>query len=172
MEKRTKGCLWIALGLAIVVVMVGVVLVAGAGFWMYQSFAPAATFVDQAKADAELEAIRAKLGNRTPLINPDPAEGEPHIRTDSRPSAYTGELQSLLVAAYDRRAGKLVRFTIPFWLLRLAPDGKVSLGDETLQLDELTGREKLTVQQLEAFGPGLLIDVVKPSGDRVLVWTE
>jgi flagellar basal body-associated protein FliL len=170
MDKRTKGCLWIALGLTIVVVMVGVAVVAGAGFWIYQSFAPAATFVDQGKADAELATIRARFGNHLPLINTNPAEGEPAIRKDARGAAYTGQLQSLQVAAYDKGAGKLVRFSIPFWLLRLAPDGKMSLGDDAL--DDLAGRGKLTVAELEAFGPGLLVDEAKPNGDRVLVWTE
>ena len=170
MDKRTKGCLWIALGLAIVAAMVGVAVVAGAGFWIYQSFSPAATFVDQSKADAELATIRARFSGQVPLINTNPAEGEPVIRKDSRGAAYTGELQSLQVAAYDKGAGKLVRFSIPFWLLRLAPDGKMTLGDDAL--DDLAGREKLTVAELEAFGPGLLVDEVKPNGDRVLVWTE
>ena len=170
MEKRTKGCFWIALGLAIVAVMVGVAVVAGAGFWMYQSFAPAATFVDQAAADAELAAIRARFGDHLPLINTSPAEGEPSIRKDSRGAAFTGQLQSVQLAAYDKGAGKLVRFSIPFWLLRMAPDGKMTMGDEAL--DDLVGREKLTVAELEAFGPGLVVDEVKPNGDRVLVWTE
>jgi hypothetical protein len=48
--------------------------------------------------------------------------------------------------------GNLDRFSIPFWLLRMAPDGNVSFGDEAI--DELAGREKLTVRELEAFGPG------------------
>ena len=169
MEKRTKGCLWIALGLAIAGMMVGVALVAGAGFWVYQTVAPAATFVDPAKAGAELETIRARFQNRVPLIDPDAPEGQARIRTEGRPT-FTGELQSLHVAAYDHRAGKLVRFSIPFWLLRLAPDGKVSFGDEAL--DDLAGREKLTVREVEAFGPGLLLDEAKPDGNRVVVWTE
>ena len=170
MDKRTKGCLWIALGLTIAAVMVGVAVIAGAGFWMYQNFAPAATFVDQSAADSELAAIRARFGNQPPLINTSPAEGEPALRKESRGAAYTGQLQSLQLAAYDKGAGKLVRFSIPFWLLRMAPDGKMTLGDEAL--DDLVGREKLTVAELEAFGPGLLVDEVKPNGDRVLVWTE
>jgi hypothetical protein len=169
MEKRTKGCLWIALGLAIVCAMVGVALVAGAGFWVYQTVAPAASFVDQDTADAELEAIRTRFPSRVPLIDPDAPEGEPRFKPEGRP-AFTGELRSLHVAAYDKGAGKLVRFSIPFWLLRMAPEGKVSFGDEAL--DELAGREKLTVRELEAFGPGLLIDEAKPDGDRVIVWTE
>lgn len=170
MDKRTKGCLWIALGLTIVAVMVGVAVVAGTGFWLYQSFAPASTVVDQAAADSELDAIRARFGDHLPLINTHPAEGEPVIRKDTRGAAYTGQLQSLQFAAYDKRTGKLMRLSIPFWLLRLAPDGKMMLGDEAL--DELAGRENLTVAELEAFGPGLLVDEVKPNGDRVLVWTE
>ena len=170
MDKRTKGCLWIALGLAVVAVMVGVAVVAGAGLWLYQNVAPAATFVDPTSADHELAAIRARFGDRQPLINPNRAEGEPVIRKDARGAVFTGQLQSLQVAAYDKAAGKLVRFSIPFWLLRMAPDGKMTLGDEAL--DDLAGREKLTVAELEAFGPGLLVDEVKPDGDRVLVWTE
>ena len=169
MDKRTKGCLWIALGLAIVGVMVGVALVAGAGFWIYQTVAPAATFVDPVKAEAELEAIRARFQNRVALIDPDAPDGQSRVRTEGRPT-FTGELQSLHVAAYDRGAGKLVRFSIPFWLLRMAPDGNVSFGEEAL--DDLAGREKLTVREVEAFGPGLLIDEAKPDGDRVVVWTE
>jgi hypothetical protein len=169
MQKRTKGCLWIALGVAIVAVMVGIALVAGAGFWVYQTVAPAATFVDQDGADQQLEAIRTRFPSRVPLIDADAPAGEPRLRPEGRPP-FTGELQSLHVAAYDRTAGKLVRFSIPFWLLRLAPDGNVSFGDDAL--DELAGREKLTVRELEAFGPGLLIDEAKPDGDRVIVWTE
>ncbi len=76
----------------------------------------------------------------------------------------------LHLAAYDTRAGKLVRFTVPFWLMRLGHDGKISLGDGAL--DGVRGAEKLTVKELEALGPGLLIDERKPDGDRVLVWTE
>ena len=169
MEKRTKGCLWIALGVAVVAVMVGAALVAGAGFWVYQTVAPASTPVDSAGADEQLAAIRARFRDQKPLIDPDAPDGEPRVRPEGRP-AFTGELQSLHVAAYDRQDGRLVRFSIPFWLLRMAPDGNVSFGDDAL--DELAGREKLTVRELEAFGPGLLIDEIKPDGNRVIVWTE
>ena len=82
----------------------------------------------------------------------------------------TGEPRALHIVAYDKRAGKLVRFSVPFWLLRMAPDGKVSIGDD--MLDDVHGVEKLTVKDLEALGPGLLIDEQKPNGDQVLVWTE
>ena len=69
-----------------------------------------------------------------------------------------------------RSAGKLVRFTVPFWLIRMGTEGQITLGDGAL--DGVRGAEKLTVKDLEALGPGLLIDDRKPDGDRVLVWTE
>jgi len=170
MDKRTKGCLWIGLGIAIVVVMVVVAVIAGVGFWAYQNFAPDAVFVDQAKAEQQLEEIRARFKNRAPLIVTGEDGRAARLQTEGREATFTGQLQSLHVAAYDRRAGKLVRFSMPFWLMRLAPDGKVSIGDGAL--DEVRGAEKLTVKDLEALGPGLLIDERKPDGDRVLVWTE
>ena len=58
---------------------------------------------------------------------------------------------------------------VPFWLLRLGKDGKLSMRRP---LDDVRGAEKLTVKDLEMLGPGLLIDELKPNGDRVLVWTE
>ena len=170
MEKRTKGCLWIGLGIAIVCVMLVVAVVAGAGYWAYSNFAPDATLLDETKAVAELDAVRARFPNQKPLIDADQDGHGGQLQTEGRPATFTGELHALHIAAYDKRAGKLVRFSVPFWLIRMAPDGKVSIGDE--MLDDVRGADKLTVKQLEALGPGLLIDEHKPDGDRVLVWTE
>lgn len=169
MEKRTKGCLWIGLGLAIAIGMVLVVLVVGVGYWGYQSFSPSAEFVEQKNADQQFDAIRARFKNQSPLIVADPDGDGARLDSDGRP-AFAGRLESLHLAAYDTRAGKLVRFTVPFWLLRWGHDGKISLGNGAL--DGVRGAEKLTVKELEALGPGLLIDDRKPDGDRVLVWTE
>lgn len=169
MDKRTKGWLWIGLGIAIAVGMVVVTVIAGAGFWAYQSFAPSAEFVDQTKADQQFEQIRAPFKNQIPLIVADQDGHGAQLLAEGR-APFTGQLQSLHVAAYDRQAGKLVRFAVPFWLVRLGKDGTLSIGDGAL--DGVRGAEKLTVNDLEALGPGLLIDDRKPDGDRVLVWTE
>ena len=169
MDKRTKGCLWIGLGVAIAGAMVCVALVAGLGYWAYSSFAPDARFVDRATAETELAEIRARFAELRPLID---IEGDhtARLQTEGRAGGFTGQLQSLHIAAYDTHAGKLVRFSVPFWLLRMAPSGKVSVGDG--MLNDVRGAEQITVKQLEALGPGLLIDEIKPDGGRVIVWTE
>jgi hypothetical protein len=168
-DKRTKGCLWIGLGVAVVGAMVCVALVAGVGYWAYASFAPDARFVDQATADAQIEEIRARFKQQKPLIDIEDDETA-RLQTEGRPGGFTGQLRSLHIAAYDTHAGKLVRFSVPFWMLRMAPDGKVSVGDG--MLDGVRGADQITVKQLEALGPGLLIDESKPDGGRVIVWTE
>jgi hypothetical protein len=171
MEKRTRGCLWAALGLAVALFMVGVVVVVGGGYWMYQQFAPDARAIDRAGAADELDRIRARFGSQQPLIAVDADDTHARIQREGREPTFTGQLQSIQIAAYDPDDGKLVRFSVPFWLLRLAPDGELKLGDDDV-LADVKGAERLTVHELETLGPGLLIDDTRPDGRRVLVWTE
>ncbi len=172
MEKRTRGCLWAALGIAVALVMVGGAVVVGGGYWMYQQFAPDARVVDRTRAAEQLDQIRARFKDQQPLISVDHTDGrgDARLQRDGRDSTYTGQLQSVQIAAYDPDDGRLVRFSVPFWLLRLGPNGKLTLGGDVLE--DVEGAEQLTVKELEALGPGLLIDDARPNGHRVIVWTE
>ena len=172
MNKRTKGCLWIALGTAIALGMVAAALVAGAGFWVYQEFAPAAEFLPPADAGRQLDLIRARFPGQQPLIDVTDEDGrsQAHVSGDATPRRAPGSIHAIHVAAFDPRARKLVRFSIPFWLVRLSPGGQVTIGDDVLK--DVKGQTRLTVRDIEAFGPGLLIDETRPDGHRVLVWTE
>lgn len=169
MDKRTKGCLWIGLGLTIALAMVAVVLLAGGAYWAYQSFSPSAQFVDQETADQRFADIRTRFKDQAPMIVHDADGHGASVRPHDRPP-FTGELQTLHVAAYDPRARKLVRFSVPFWLLRMGRDGKITVNDGPLH--GIKGADRLTVKEIEALGPGLLFDESKGNGDHVLVWTE
>ena len=82
------------------------------------------------------------------------------------------ELQALRVLAFDPRAGKLVRFSVPFWLLRLAPSHNFTIGSKG-DFDFDSDRLHLTVEDVERAGPGLILDTRDPrNGALVLVWTE
>ena len=169
MDKRTKGCLWIGLGVAI----------AGAMVWWRSwpasatgriSFAPDAPVRGPGQGRQQFAEIRARFADLTPLIDVDRAATPRGCSTEGRPAASPASCNRFTSRPTTRDAGKLVRFSVPFWLMRLGHDGKVSVGDG--MLDDVRGAEKLTVKELEALGPGLLIDERKPDGDRVLVWTE
>jgi hypothetical protein len=60
---------------------------------------------------------------------------------------------------------------IPFWLLRMLPSKNLSLlNDEGIDID--TDRVRLTLDDLERRGPGLVLDTKDRRGSLVLVWTE
>jgi hypothetical protein len=62
-----------------------------------------------------------------------------------------------------------VKVSIPFWLLRLKMRGAtIDLNGNRMDLEDL----KLTVEDLERFGPTLIVDHSSASGDHVLVWSQ
>jgi hypothetical protein len=71
--------------------------------------------------------------------------------------------------AFDPEDGRVVRLAIPFWLLRLKTGrGSIDLNGSRMNLEDL----KLSVAELERFGPSLIVDHTSPEGDRVLVWSQ
>jgi hypothetical protein len=62
-----------------------------------------------------------------------------------------------------------VRLKIPFWLLRLKSGGShVNFNGRRMDLEDL----KLSVEDLERFGPTLIVDHSGNDGKRVLVWSQ
>jgi hypothetical protein len=118
--------------------------------------------------------MRARFANQQPLIEVRRGD-EPVLHKELLPSTRNAgaPLQSLRVLAYDENAGKLVRVRIPFWLLRLMPSRHLlMLNDEGLDVDIDTERVRLTLEDLERRGPGLVLDQQDRRGSQVLVWTE
>ena len=71
--------------------------------------------------------------------------------------------------AFDPDDNRIVKVTIPFWLLRLKTRGTmIDFNGSKMDLDDL----KLTVEELERFGPTLIVDHKTSSGERVLVWSQ
>lgn len=82
-------------------------------------------------------------------------------RTHVRP------VQNLYVLVYSVSENKLVRLSLPFWLLRLAPDGHTGVDVNDVDFDKL----RLSVEDIESAGPGPLL-VRKAKDAQVLVWAE
>ena len=60
-----------------------------------------------------------------------------------------------------------MRLTLPVWLLRMSPDGRMDINSDEVGLDNV----RLSIEDLEMAGPGPLF-VHKRKDSRVLVWTE
>jgi hypothetical protein len=173
MQKRTKGCLLIGAGVAIFLVMVGVAVIGGLGYYVYQQFGMHATFVKREDAAHQLDAVRARFAGQSPKIAVKEAgDGTPDL-TLTKPGVVPVSLTSLHVTAYDSSKDKLVEMTIPFWLLRMVPEGgKMQVNGEEVLNHLSTPSGKLTAKDIEALGPGLLVDETRPDGTRVIIWSE
>jgi hypothetical protein len=172
MDKRTKGCLLIGLGVSVLLIFIVVGVVGGVGYWMYTQFAFNATKVEPEDAASQMDRIRSRFGGQRPLLVTE-GEGddiEVHFDLEGRSPDHTTPLETLHIVAFDPDDGQLLRMSVPFWLIRLNPGGKISIGDDVMQ--GFPAGEKVTIQQLEAAGPGLVMDRRQADGSRVIIWSE
>jgi hypothetical protein len=71
--------------------------------------------------------------------------------------------------AYDPGEKHVVRVNVPFWVLRLKMRGtRIDVGGNDVDLAKL----RLTVEDLERFGPTLILDQKDGEGARVLIWSQ
>lgn len=122
----------------------------------------------ESEAEASIARILEGIAEKTPLIashqDPDVIREELHRRAES----YTGALpRALHVFVWNPSDEKLVRFHIPFWLLKMKPVGPLDLDAGDFQLR----RFRVSAADLERAGPLLIIDL-REDDTRVLVWTE
>ncbi|MEW5982666.1 MAG: hypothetical protein AB1806_09885 [Acidobacteriota bacterium] len=171
MAKKTPWGL-IILGIASFVVIVGVALVAVAGYFIYQQFAFQAASKTRVAAEAEFDAIVREFEGQKPFI--DVVDGEPvvHKGSDVEATEDARPLKAIHVVVWDPNEEKMIRLNIPFWLLRMTKGKpiKLSSGDE-----EFGGEPfhlNVTAEDLERHGPGLILDHRESSGQRVLVWAR
>ena len=171
MDKRKKGWLWIALGVACLVVMVGAVVVGGLAYVIYQQLAIKQSVVEPTDAAKQLDELRAQFHEPPHVQLSWRPDGHPDVTLSKPKTPSTVALTVMHVAAFDPKEHHLVRVTVPFWLIRVAGAKMSFTGAEILHdLDTPSGR--LTPADIEALGPGLLVDDRQPDGTQVLIWTE
>lgn len=163
---------WISIVIAAVIIigMLAIGVVGGTAFFIYRHVNT--QYASESSAGQEFATARARFAGQQPLIEIR-RDQEPILHRDAGRGTRPTErkLESLRVLAYDEREEKLVRVTIPFWLLRMVPSKHLTfLHDEGIDLD--TSRIRLTLEDVERRGPGLILDEKDRRGSQVLVWTE
>lgn len=166
MAGKVKTWVWV-LAAVIVIGILGIIVIAGAGLYFFSRHVE--TRVESpASASRGFDAVSGRFAGELPLIELDEHGRYLRSHTD-RPARPGGPRpDSLRVMAFDPRDGRTVRVSLPFWILRMKAQGSIDFNGRQMQLDDL----KLTVEDLEQFGPALVVDYRAPSGERVLVWTE
>jgi hypothetical protein len=166
MTVKVKTWIWILVCLFGVCVLC-VVAMAGAGFYFFSQHFDTKV-VSRERAGSEFEHVKAQFTGQKALIELD--ERGRFLRTNADRAAQPNARRpdQLYVLAFDPDDERIVKVTIPFWLLRFKPRATVDFNGGRLELEDL----KLTVEDLERFGPTLIVDHKTARGERVLVWSQ
>ena len=165
-QSRVKAWVWVAIGVVTFVILC-VITLAAAGLWFVRTHINVQP-TTVAAATSDLQTIRDRFASQKPLIELDDRGNFVHANID-RP-ASTQRPETLNVMAFDAGGERVVKVDIPFWLLRLKNRGSmIDLGGGgNIDLAKL----RLTVEDLERFGPTLILDHRDPNGSRVIVWSQ
>ncbi len=167
MAVKHKTWMWVVVGICVAGILF-VIAMAGAGIYFFRQNIQTRTATPTVAA-SEFDAVRAQFAGHKPLIELDSDGNFLRSNTDRPVPANAVRPDKLYVLAFDPDDGGLVRVTIPFWLLRLKVKGTtIDFSGNQLDLEDL----KLTVEDIERFGPSLVLDQRNEGGDRVLVWSQ
>ena len=168
-QKARRTWVSVLIASVIIVGILAAAAIGGTAFFIYRHVNTQIT--PNETADAQFAEARARFAGQRPLLELRHGD-EPVLHREAIPAEMPeAKLETLRVLAYDTHEEKLVRVSIPFWLLRLAPTRHVSfLSDTGIDFD--SDRVRLTLDDLERRGPGLILDQADRRGSHVLVWTE
>jgi hypothetical protein len=168
MAKKRRWVL-VLFGVAVLIVFLGIGVIVGITVWFQQNMQVQGS--TDGDAQTEFEAIRKKFGGREPLL--ELRSGTPHYTAAATTAhASTGEharLDTLHVLVWDPDDEELSRISLPFWLLRIKSD-PIRLGSYASGLDD--GGVELRPEDIEKYGPGVILDTALERGQRVLLWAQ
>lgn len=167
MAGRIKTWVWVVVGMAVFCIL-AVVTLAGVGFYFFSKHVETSK-VSASAAAAEFQKVKSGFVGQRPLVELDSKGEFVRAHTDRPAPASSKPPEQLHVLAFDPSDSRIVRFSLPFWLLRMkAANATIDLNGNRMDLEDL----RLNVQDLERFGPTLIVDHQAGDGERVLVWSK
>lgn len=161
-----KTWVWVVVGVAAVLVL-GFLALVGAGVFVFFRQVDIESVTPET-AELSFDEVRAKFAGQEPFIELTGEGADRTVRVIRRDRLSADEPETLHVMAWDPDDDRLVRIRFPMWLLRLGNNGTINFSENDFDLENLD----LTVEDLDAHGPGLILDFEDDDSERVLVWTE
>jgi hypothetical protein len=167
MAGKVKTWVWVVLAIVVIGVL-GIVAMAGVGLYLFSQHIDT-RMASPANAAHDFEQVKARFGGQKPLIELDEHGRFLRSHVDRTPPVNAKPPDSINVLAFDPDDGRIVRVSIPFWVVRMKMRGAtIDLNGNHMNLEDL----KLTAEDLERFGPTLIVDHKSTTGERVLVWSQ
>lgn len=160
----------IILGIVIFVVIVGAALIATVVYIGSRQFSLQTETTSD--PEGEFAKVQARFEGQQPLIEMRPSsEGGPVVHREPQ-KPRQGPLSNLHVLAWNAEDKKLVRFTMPFWLVRLSGSKPINIRGDGEEDWLGSANIKVTAEEIERRGPGLIVNLTNARGVRVIVWAE
>jgi hypothetical protein len=153
----------LTLGGVALIVLIWVVIAGTSAYFVFRHFDRRTAA--ESETLPEFDKIRARFPNRPPLIEiVDARAGD--IRINRLDSPDGRSVETFHVLAWKVVDRELIRTDVPVWLLRFNTVNILS------RLGIGPARLRLTVQDVERYGPGIVVDYAPPGSDRVLLWVD
>src|SRR5215212_8814507 len=121
MAGKVKAWVWVVLAILAIGVL-GVVAMAGVGVYFFSQHIDTRT-ASPANAAHDFEQAKARFHGQKPLIELDEHGRYLRSNTDRTPPPNVKSPESINVMAFDPDDGRIVRLSIPFWLVRMKMHG-------------------------------------------------
>ena len=119
----------------------------------------------EAEAVQEIEAVKARFRSRPPLVEiVDPQTAD--IRINRPADASAAGVDTIHVLSWKSDTGEVMRTDMPLWLMRFSTLNIAS------QLGIAPEKFRLTVSDIERYGPGIVVDYGSQGTFRVLLWVD
>lgn len=119
----------------------------------------------EAEALRLIETAKARFGSRPPLVEIADAR-RADIRINRPADASATPVGTIHVINWKSDTRELTRFEFPLWLMRFSSANIAS------QLGIVPADLRLTVSDVERYGPGVVVDYGTQGSSRVLVWVD
>jgi len=168
MASNKRTWLWVVLGVVGTLFVFFVLLVGGA-VYMFRTHVHNET-VETATAERQFEEQRARFKGQQPLVEFVGDDDRNDNAVVHRPEAGAPrvKINSIRVLIYDLNQNHLIHVDIPGWLVRIVPQNN---GQFSFQGEEQFARHRLTIEDIERHGYGLLLEGRNPN-TRILIWSE
>lgn len=158
-----RGWVKLTIGGAVLVLLCMLILGGTAGYYVFRSMQRSSG--TEQTAAAEIEKIRTRFGPRPPLVEiGDPRRMDVRINRDG--TAPAAPVKTMHVVSWSAEEGEIVRLELPLWLMRFSSVNLLS------KIGVVPDSFRLTVDDIEAYGPGVVVDYKQPESMRVLLWVD
>ena len=150
--------------IGVVIAVIGFAALAGTGAYYFLRHLETAKS-SEAETLKEFDAVRARYPGRQPLVElVNPQAGDIRIHRLVHPQGLRASTMHVLT--FNADDGQRLMADVPLWLMRFSSVNILS------RLGLAPDKYRLTLDDVQQYGPGIVADYRRPGKNSVIIWVE